>query len=232
MLAAAAAALALAASATSVAARISEPHDSSLVLLGRRSTDDWLPYSNTASSKDMYMTSYSMTPAEDANPDNWDCEEVVEFPADQWECELSDMSKIDFNEFECWEETDFSGMDCTETTGEFECDEDDEADHKVTPTPMPGPETPASTPSTPNSTPSMPSDPSTPGSTGSTGSGSGSGSSGSTDSGSAGSTSATNGSNDPNAPSAPIKSAAQPLTPFKSFTMVITAVLSAGLLLL
>ncbi|OAJ42319.1 hypothetical protein BDEG_25784 [Batrachochytrium dendrobatidis JEL423] len=60
------------------------------------------------------------------DPSQWDCEEVVEFPADHWDCEVTEMEKIDLSLFDCWEETDFTDMDCEEVMGEFECDEDDE----------------------------------------------------------------------------------------------------------
>ncbi|KAH6596413.1 hypothetical protein BASA50_005119 [Batrachochytrium salamandrivorans] len=110
-------------------------------------------------SKDL-MPSNEKKPESNMNHDMqdlsmWDCEEVIEFPADEWDCEATEMSKINLDEYDCWEETDFSGYDCEEAEGEFECDEDDEEPIEKSGPSAPA-ETLASVPSIPTSAPKSP----------------------------------------------------------------------------
>jgi hypothetical protein len=54
-----------------------------------------------------------------------DCEETIEFDPAFWDCQEVDISQINRNEFDCWEETNFDqDFDCVEDDGDFICDED------------------------------------------------------------------------------------------------------------
>ena len=53
-----------------------------------------------------------------------ECEEVIVFPPDQWDCEqVSSLNEVDLNEFECWEETDYSDFDCEEDPSDWDCED-------------------------------------------------------------------------------------------------------------
>ncbi|KAJ2995573.1 hypothetical protein HDV02_000632 [Globomyces sp. JEL0801] len=86
--------------------------------------------------------------------ENLECEEVLDFDPRIWDCREVQISEINMNEFDCFEETDFTDFDCSEDEGDFICDEEDlpptgpTLPPVVTPAPIPtgGSSLPAPTP--------------------------------------------------------------------------------------
>lgn len=60
--------------------------------------------------------------APSGNGSQFDCEEVLEFDPALWDCQLVDVAQVNLNDFDCFEETDFSNFDCVDDDEEWICE--------------------------------------------------------------------------------------------------------------